>query len=359
MLSKAVYENWRGLIQPTGVEIEKDALTETYGKFVVKPLERGYGLTIGNSLRRILLSSLRGAAITSVKIEGVLHEYTSIPDVVEDVTDIILNLKQVRFKLHSAEGKIVKINKKGKAEITAADFETDADIEVLNPDQHICTLAKGGSLNVECLVRWGRGYVVAEENKSPEDPIGSIAIDALFSPVRKVNYNVTHARVGQRTDYDKLILEVWTDGSVDPDSAVAYGSKILKEQLSVFINFEDQEEPEVIEQQTGSSQVNPNLYKSVSELELSVRSANCLKNAEIKTIAELVTKTEGEMLRTKNFGRKSLNEIKEILKTMGLHLGMRIPLTDPSAGAAPETAEGDANNQPEGSSEGESGGGTN
>ncbi len=332
MLSKAVYENWRGLIKPMGVEIENDTLSPTYGKFVIKPLERGYGLTIGNSLRRILLSSLRGAAITSVKIEGILHEYTSIPDVVEDVTDIVLNLKQVRFKLHSSEPKIVRINKKGKADITAADFETDSNIEILNPEQHICTLAKGGSLNMECLVRWGRGYVVSEGNKSAEDPVGSIAIDALFSPVRKVNYNVTHARVGQRTDYDKLSLEVWTDGSVSPDSAVAYGSKILKEQFSVFINFEDQEEPEVAEELVGSSQVNPNLYKSVNELELSVRSANCLKNAEIKTLAELVTKTEGEMLRTKNFGRKSLNEIKEILKIMGLHLGMKVPLTDPLAG---------------------------
>lgn len=354
MLSKAVYENWRGLIQPMGVETEQDTLSGTYGKFVIKPLERGYGLTIGNSLRRILLSSLRGAAITSVKIEGVLHEYTAIPDVVEDVTDIVLNLKQVRFKLHSAEPKTLRINKKGKAEITAADLETDSDVEVLNPEQHICTLAKGGSLNMECLVRWGRGYVVAEENKSPEDPVGSIAIDSLFSPVRKVNYNVTHARVGQRTDYDKLTLEVVTDGSVGPDSAVAYGSKILKEQLSVFINFEDQEEPEVSEQQVGSSQVNPNLYKSVNELELSVRSANCLKNAEIKTIAELVTKTEGEMLRTKNFGRKSLNEIKEILKIMGLHLGMKVPLTDPTAGELANNNVEEGNN-----SEGEPNEGTN
>ena len=347
MLSKAVYENWRGLIKPTSVEIETDTLSPTYGKFVVKPLERGFGLTIGNSLRRILLSSLRGAAITSVKIEGVLHEYTSIPDVVEDVMDIVLNLKQVRFKLHSAEPKIVKINKSGKAEIKASDFEIDSTLEILNPDQHICTLAKGGSLNMECLVRWGRGYVVAEENKSPEDPVGSIAIDSLFSPVRKVNYNVTQARVGRRTDYDKLSFEVWTDGSVSPDSAVAYGSKILKEQLSVFINFEDQEEPEVAEQQVGSSQVNPNLYKSVNELELSVRSANCLKNAEIKTIAELVTKTEGEMLRTKNFGRKSLNEIKEILKTMGLHLGMKVPLTDPSIGEETNTEEDNSEVDPE------------
>jgi len=322
MLSKVVYENWRGLIRPKGVEIEKNSLTPIYGKFVVKPLERGYGITIGNSLRRILLSSLRGVAITSVRIEGVLHEYTSIPDVIEDVTDVVLNLKEVRFKMHTPDPKTVRISKKGKGVVTAADFELDSNIEVLNPDQHICTLSQGGSLNMECAVRWGRGYGVAEDNKSPEDSVESIAIDALFSPVHKVNYSVTHARVGQRIDYDKLTLEVWTDSSINPESAVAYGSKILKDQLSVFISFEEEEEPETIIEE-GTS-VNPNLYKSVNELELSVRSANCLKNAEIKSIHELVTKTEGEMLRTKNFGRKSLNEIKEILKIMGLHLGMKV-----------------------------------
>jgi DNA-directed RNA polymerase subunit alpha len=327
MLSRTVFENWRGLIKPKGVEIERDSLTATYGKFVIKPLERGYGTTLGNSLRRVLLSSLRGAAITSVKIEGVLHEYTSIADVTEDVTDVMLNLKQVRFKLHTDDPKIVRISVKGKTEVTAGDFETDGNVEVLNPEQHICSLSKGGNFNLECVVSWGRGYVISDENKSSEDPVDSIAIDALFSPVTKVNYTVTNARVGQRTDYDKLTFEVWTDGSVSADTAVAYGSKILKDQLSIFINFEEDEEPLVNEKK--GSKTNPHLFKSVNELELSVRSANCLKNANIKTIFELVTKSEPDMLRTKNFGRKSLNEIKEILKIMGLHLGMKLDHVTP------------------------------
>ncbi|MBI2608284.1 MAG: DNA-directed RNA polymerase subunit alpha [Deltaproteobacteria bacterium] len=327
MLAKTVFENWRGLIKPKGVEVERSSLTKTYGKFVIKPLERGYGITIGNSLRRILLSSLRGAAITSVKIEGILHEYTSIPDIAEDVTDVVLNLKEVRFHFHSEEPKIIRISKKGPGVVTAADFELDSTVEVLNPDQHICTISKGGSFNVECVVEWGRGYVVAEDIDKNDKAVGSIALDALFSPVTKVNYSVTNARVGQKTDYDKLTLEVWTDGSVGPDAAVAFGSKILKDQLSVFINFEEEEEPQ--EHQDGEQKVNQNLFKSVNELELSVRSANCLKNANIKTIYELVTKSEPDMLRTKNFGRKSLNEIKEILKTMGLHLGMKLDHIQP------------------------------
>ncbi len=338
MLSRVVYENWRGLIRPKNVEVEKETFSPTYGKFVIKPLERGYGLTLGNSLRRILLSSLRGCAITSIKLEGVLHEFTSIPDVVEDVTDIILNFKEVRFRMHGEESKVVKISKKGPGVVTARDLEVDNTIEVLNPDQHICTVSKGGTFNAECVVKWGRGYVVAEENKSQDDPVGSIALDTFFSPIRKVNYNVTHARVGQRTDYDRLVIEVWTDGSVNPDVAVAYGSKILKDQLSVFISFGEDEEPEVTTE--SGPKVNQNLFRSVSELELSVRSANCLKNANIKTIAELVTKSEGEMLRTKNFGRKSLNEIKEILKTMGLHLGMKIEDV-PSPAEGEESPAGD------------------
>ncbi|MBI2026711.1 MAG: DNA-directed RNA polymerase subunit alpha [Deltaproteobacteria bacterium] len=327
MLTKSTIENWRGLIKPKNIEIEKETLTSTYGKFVAKPLERGYGITIGNSLRRILLSSLRGAAVTSVKIDGVLHEYTSIPDVVEDVTNIILNLKEVRFELYTEEPKVIKISKKGKAVVTAADFEVDNNIKVLNPDQHICTLSKGGSFDIECVVRLGRGYVVAEGNKHEADPVGSISIDALFSPIRKVNYTVTNARVGQRTDYDKLALEVWTDGSVSPDYAVAYASKILKDQLSVFINFEEEKEPTA--ESAAESNENPFLDRGVGELELSVRSANCLKNANIKTIRELVSKSEHEMLRTKNFGRKSLNEIKDILKTMGLYLGMKVDPVSP------------------------------
>ena len=322
MLTKSTIENWRGLIKPKKIEIEKETLTGFYGKFVAKPLERGYGITIGNSLRRILLSSLRGSAITSVKINGVLHEYTSIADVVEDVADIILNLKEVRFELYTEDPKVINISKKGKGVVTAADFEIDNNIKVLNPDQHICTLSKGANFDIECVVRWGRGYVVAEENKHESDPVGAIYIDSLFSPVRKVNYTVTNARVGQRTDYDKLTLEVWTDGSVSPDYAVAYASKILKDQLSVFINFEEEVEPSI--ESSAQMNENPFLDRGVGELELSVRSANCLKNANIKTIRELVSKSEHEMLRTKNFGRKSLTEIKEILKIMGLHLGMKV-----------------------------------
>jgi DNA-directed RNA polymerase subunit alpha len=320
-----MYSVWRDLIKPKQVVTQDQKDPSRYGRFEVRPLERGYGITIGNSLRRVLLSSLSGVAITSVRVEGVLHEFSTIPDVAEDVTDIILNLKEVRFKMDAAEEKTLRIEKEGAGEITAKDIQTDGLVEVLNPDQHIATLSKGGKFSILLTVKRGRGYVQAEQNKSADDPIGSIAIDALFSPVRKVNYSVTNARVGQATDYDALSFEVWTDGAISPRDAVAVGSKILKDQLQVFINFDEKEEPvQEALPQTDSPSINENRYKSVEELELSVRSANCLKNADIQLIGELVVRSEPEMLKTKNFGRKSLNEIKEILTTMGLHLGMNI-----------------------------------
>ena len=319
-----MYNVWRDLIKPKRVEIDENNLTPVYGKFEVRPLERGYGLTIGNSLRRILLSSLSGAAITSIRTEGVLHEFSTIPDVTEDVTDIVLNLKEIRFKMNSGDIKTLRVEKEGPGEVTAKDILTDGTVDILTPDQHIATLGKGAKFNIMLTVKRGRGYVPAEQNKSPEDPIGSIALDSFFSPVRKVNYNVTHARVGQVTYYDALTLEVWTDGSISPRDAVGVGSKILKDQLQVFINFDETAEAPVIQEQTVENSVNENLYKTVDELELSVRSANCLKNADIHLIGELVQKTEPEMLKTKNFGRKSLNEIKEILSQMGLHLGMKV-----------------------------------
>ncbi len=319
-----MYNVWRDLIKPKRVETDDKNLTNIYGKFEVRPLERGYGLTIGNSLRRILLSSLSGAAITSIRLEGVLHEFSTIPDVTEDVTDIVLNLKEVRFRMNSGEIKTVRIEKEGPGEVTAKDILTDGTVDILTPDQHIATLGKGAKFNVMLTIKRGRGYVPAEQNKSSEDPIGSIALDSFFSPVRKVNYNVTNARVGQVTDYDALTLEVWTDGSISPRDAVGVGSKILKDQLQVFINFDETAEEPVVQEQATEKIVNENLYKSVDELELSVRSANCLKNADIHLIGELVQRTEPEMLKTKNFGRKSLNEIKEILSQMGLHLGMKV-----------------------------------
>ena len=317
-----VARNWRELIRPKSVPVDQDSLTETYGKFVCEPLERGFGITIGNSLRRVLLSSLQGAAITAVKIDGALHEFTSVPDVVEDVTEIILNLKEVVVRAHSAKTQVVRIDKEGPCEITAGDIQVNDQIEILNPDHVICTVAKGGRFSAELTVNVGRGYVPAERNKAPGMAIGTIPIDALFSPIKKVNYTVTNARVGQVTDYDKLTLEVWTDGSVLPADAVAFAAKILKDQLTIFINFEEEEEP--IEPEEDEEPLNENLFRSVEELELSVRSANCLQNANIHLIGELVQKTEAEMLKTKNFGRKSLKEIKEILADMGLSLGMKI-----------------------------------
>jgi len=325
------HKNWRSLIKPRGLEIEKDSLTDTYGKFTAKPLERGFGITIGNGLRRILLSSLQGVAVTSVRIDNVLHEFSTIPDVVEDVTDIILNLKEVRFKLYVEGPKTVTIEKKEAGPVKASDIQVDDTVEVLNPDQTICTLGKDGTFRAELRLEFGKGYVTSDAFRREDLPAGVIPVDALFSPVRKVNYIVSHARVGQRTDYDRLELEVWTDGSVRPEDAVAFGSKILKDQLSIFVNFDESLEPEMPEPQIEQEKLNDNLYRTVDELELSVRSANCLQNAGIKYIGELVQKTEAEMLKTKNFGRKSLNEIKEILTEMGLGLGIKVDSFDPEA----------------------------
>jgi DNA-directed RNA polymerase subunit alpha len=321
-MNQLVARNWRDLIRPKSVPVDEDTLTGYYGKFVAEPLERGFGLTLGNSLRRVLLSSLQGTAITAVKIDGALHEFTSVPDVVEDVTEIVLNLKEVVVRSHTSKTMTVRIDKEGPCDITARDIQTSDQVEILNPDHKICTVAKGGRFSAELTINVGRGYVPAERNKQPGQAIGTIAIDALFSPIRKVNYTVTNARVGQMTDYDKLTLEVWTNGTVNPQDSVAFAAKILKEQLNVFINFEEEEEP--IEQETEEEPLNENLFRSVEELELSVRSANCLQNANIHLIGELVQKTEAEMLKTKNFGRKSLKEIKEILADMGLSLGMKI-----------------------------------
>lgn len=317
-------KNWRDLIKPKALDADKDTLSPTYGKFVARPLERGFGLTLGNALRRVLLSSLQGAGVTAIKIEGVLHEFTSIPDVTEDVTEIILNLKEVRFKMLGTEQATILINKEGAGEVRASDLITGEQVEVLNPNQLIATLGKGAKFKVEVLVKRGRGYITAEENKSEEMPVGWVPIDSFFSPVRKVNYTVTQSRVGQRTDYDKLTLEVWTDGSIMPEDAVALAAKILKDQLTVFLNFVEEAEPAETVSEEQRPQFNPNLYRSVDELELSVRSANCLQNANIKYIYELVQRTEAEMLKTKNFGRKSLNEIKDILGEMGLSLGMKL-----------------------------------
>lgn len=317
------YKFWRDLIKPKGFEIDKESLREDYARFIVRPLERGYGVTLGNSLRRILLSSMMGSAVSAVKFEGVLHEFSTIPDVLEDVTDIILNLKEVRFKHHDSEPHTLRISKKGPGKVTAADIQVSDRLQVLNPEQHIATLGANATFNVEIIVSFGRGYDAAEAREASY-PVGFIPVDSLHSPVRKVNYSVSNARVGQRTDYDALTLEVWTDGSLKPEEAVSLSSKILKEQLQIFLTFDESLEPVEETKDLRSPVLNDNLFRSVDDLELSVRSANCLKNANIRYIGELVVRTEAEMLKTKNFGRKSLNEIKEILSEMGLSLGMKI-----------------------------------
>lgn len=317
------FKFWRELIRPKGFEVERETLTDEYGRFMIRPLERGYGVTLGNSLRRVLLSSMMGSAVSAVKFEGVLHEFSTIPDVLEDVTDIILNLKQIRFKQYTPDLRNLKISKHGPGVVTAADIQMVDGVEVLNPEQHIATLGKDAKFEAEVQVSYGRGFVEAE-GRTKELPVGWVAVDALYSPIRRVNYTVSNARVGQRTDYDALTFEVWTDGSLRPEEAVALGSKILKEQLQIFLTFDESMEPTVEEEERRSPQLNDNLFRSVDDLELSVRSANCLKNANIRFIGELVSKSEAEMLKTKNFGRKSLNEIKEILSSMGLTLGMKI-----------------------------------
>lgn len=319
------YRNWRELIRPKRLEADPDSHTESYGKFTCEPLERGYGVTLGNALRRVLLSSLQGAAIVSLKIEDVLHELSSVPGVIEDVTDIILNLKGVRLKLFKDEEKVLLLEAKGEGTLTAGDLVApQGGVEILNPDHHIATLGADGELRMEMKVKWGKGYVPADLNKDPNQPIGTVAIDSLFSPVEKVIFTVTQARVGQMTDYDKLTLEVWTDSSVLPEDAVAYAAKILKDQFTAFINFEETEEPVEEAPSEEDKLLNEYLNRKIDELEFSVRSANCLKNANIFYIGELVQKTEQEMLKTKNFGRKSLKEIKEILEGMGLDLGMKL-----------------------------------
>ncbi len=318
-------KNWRDLIRPRRLEVDPETLSDTYGKFVGEPLEAGFGMTLGNSLRRILLSSLQGAAVTAVKIDGALHEFTNLPDVVEDVVDIVLNLKGVVFKMADLGPKVLLIDRQGEGNVTAADIQPCQGIEVLNPGHHICTMnGRNARFRAELMVRLGRGYVPAEVHKEEGLGVTAIPLDAVFSPIRKVNYRVTNARVGQRTDYDKLTLEVWTNGAVRPEDAVAYSAKILKEQLQIFINFDEPTEPVAGEEQGQMAEFNEHLLKSVDELELSVRSANCLKIANIEYIYQLVQKTEQEMLKTKNFGRKSLKEIKEILAEMGLRLGMKL-----------------------------------
>ena len=324
MDQEIIAKNWRELIRPRELETEDDAGTETYGRFSCEPLERGFGLTLGNALRRVLLSSLQGSAITSVKIEGVLHEFSTMPGVMEDVSDIVLNLKEVRLRAHGEGPKLIRVHKTGEGTLYARDLvQEDPTVEVMNPDHKIATLAPDADVEMEVTVGSGKGYVAAEKNKTDDMPIGTIPIDSIFSPVHKVNYSVTPARVGRETDFDKLSLEIWTDGTVAPVDALAFAAKILKEQLAIFINFEEPTEA-LAPLAEEPAPLNPNLFKSVDELELSVRSANCLQNANIRLIGELVQRTEGEMLKTKNFGRKSLNEIKEVLASMSLELGMRI-----------------------------------
>lgn len=318
--------NWRELIRPRGLNVDEGTLSETYGRFYCEPLERGFGITLGNSLRRVLLSSLQGAAITRVKFDAVSHEFTSVPDVVEDVTDIILNLKEVIFRIHEAKEHTIRIDVEGPADIKGKDIKTSDLVEVLNPEQHIATVNEGGRLSLDIVVAPGRGYEPTERRIEKEENVelGWIQIDALYSPVRKVNYSVSNARVGQITDYDKLTIEVWTNGSVKPEDAVAFSAKMLKEQLNIFINFEEEAESPVGVTEEQEQPVNENLFRTVDELELSVRSANCLQNAGITYIGELVQKTEGEMLKTKNFGRKSLKEIRDLLSEMDLQLGMKL-----------------------------------
>ncbi|MFB6350744.1 MAG: DNA-directed RNA polymerase subunit alpha [Bradymonadaceae bacterium] len=324
-----MYRNWRDMIRPREIEIDPRSQSDTYAKFECQPLERGYGITIGNALRRILLSSIMGTAVTKVQAEGALHEFTSLPEVKEDVTDILLNVKELRLKSHVDEARKLTIDFEGPGTVTGEDIQGDGQIEVLNPEHSIATVSDGGDLQMELTVERGRGYVPAEENKSDDDPIGMVPVDSLFSPVTKVNYKITNARVGQRTDYDKLTLEVWTDGSVKPEDAVAYAAKILKEQVTIFINFDEDIEPEY-EEEEEEPEFDETLLKPIDELELSVRSYNCLQGAGITHVGDLVQRTEAELLKTKNFGRKSLKEIKDILDEMDLELGTTLENWPPS-----------------------------
>lgn len=318
-----MHRHWTDLTKPKQLEVDEKSLTSNYGKFHAEPFERGFGQTIGNSLRRILLSSLMGGAIISVRIKRILHEFSTVPGITEDVTDIILNLKEVRVGLVDTEPQTLKIEAKGPKTIQAKDIVAGPSVEILSPEQHIATLSREGKLDMEMVAKMGRGYVPAERNKEEGAPVDTIFMDAVFSPVRRVNFHVTSARIGRRTDYDRLVFEVWTDGSLKPEDAVAYAAKILQDQLHIFINFDEEPHRETHEE-LPFLHLNENLFRSVDELEFSVRSQNCLQNADIKYIGELVQKTEQEMLQTKNFGHKSLNEIKEILRDMGLELGMKL-----------------------------------
>jgi DNA-directed RNA polymerase subunit alpha len=325
---------WKGFQKPKRLVCDVDTLTDKYGQFSAQPFERGFGTTIGNALRRVLLSSIEGAAITAVKIEGVMHEFSSIPGVVEDATDIILNLKQIPLKMHTEGPKTLHLIVDNQGQVTSRMIQEDADVDILDKEVYIATVSEGGSLHIEMRVKNGRGYVSAEKNFDEDLPIGYIPVDSVHSPIRKVNYTVEAARLGQMTDYDKLTLDVWTNGAVTPQDAIGLAAKLLKDHTAIFINIEEEPELEQVPHERPAPVYNENLDRSVEELELSVRSYNCLKNANITTIRELVQKSEQEMLKTKNFGRKSLNEIKEILSAMGLSLGMKTdekgnPLTAP------------------------------
>ena len=322
--------------KPKRLICDLETLSPTYGHFYAQPFERGFGTTIGNALRRVLLSSIEGAAITAVKIEGVLHEFTPIPNVTEDATNIIMNLKQIPFKLNVDQTKTIYLESETAGEVTSGSITPDPDIEILDPNIHIATIGEGGKLKIEMRVKNGRGYIQADENFEEDLPLGYIPLDSVHSPIKRVNYAVEAARLGQTTDYDKLVLDVWTNGCIRPQDAIAQGAKIVKDHMYIFINFEEQPEEEEEEVDREAERMMENLKRSVEELELSVRSYNCLKNAEIKTIGDLVQRTEAEMLKTKNFGRKSLNEIKEILSEMGLSFGMKLdtegrPLAAPKA----------------------------
>jgi len=315
---------WKGFQRPKRLEFERETLTDRFGRFYAQPFERGFGTTVGNALRRVLLSSIEGAAVTAVKIEGVLHEFSPVQGVVEDATDIILNLKQIPIKVHTDQPRTLVLRATKPGEVRARDIEADADVEILEPDAHVATVSDGGSLEMELRIRRGRGYISADKNFDEDLGIGWIPVDSVHSPVKKVNYVVEAARIGQTTDYDKLTLEVWTNGAVTSRDAVSLAAKLIRDHFTIFVGIDEAgDQPlEGVPDQV-SAAVNEHLDKSVEELELSVRSYNCLKNANIRTLRELVSKTEGEMLKTKNFGRKSLNEIKDILATMGLTLGMR------------------------------------
>ena len=317
-------KNWTEMIKPNKLDIQPGQDAQRVAKVVAEPLERGFGLTLGNALRRVLLSSLQGASVTSIHVDGVLHEFSSIPGVQEDVTDIVLNVKAVGLRMHGEGPKRMRLRAEGPGEVTAGQIETGHDIEVMNPALVLCTLDDGARIDMELTVESGKGYIPGSQNRPEDAPIGLIPVDAMFSPVRKVAYKVDNTRVGQVTDYDKLTMEIETNGAVTPEDAMALAARILQDQLQLFINFEEPQSRE-FEETTAEPPFNKNLLRKVDELELSVRSANCLKNDNIVYIGDLVQKSEAEMLRTPNFGRKSLNEIKEVLSTMGLHLGMEIP----------------------------------